>query len=112
MSKRNYNPWMAHVEVESDEPVSHVEIEFDEDDVADYMAYFCDLKDVHSISKDAIKAITPAIADAMAEFINSLPKDTRDEIADYMRDDDDFKQWLSERKDADLGRHKQAQDGI
>lgn len=105
MSKRNYNPWTVHLELESNESVSHdrtepnypnnVEIEFDEGYIAAYMAYLC----VYSIYKDTANDMTFVIASAMADFIGSLPKDTRDGIADYLRDDDDFKRWLCEKKD-------------
>lgn len=103
-NKRNHNPWVVKAEMDSGEPVSHdqvepndpidVEIEFDLNDIADYAGYNHMLKP----NKEA--------ADAIYEFLDNLPKGVVDDIADHMREDDGFKQWLSEHKDVDLDWYK------
>lgn len=104
---KNYNPWVAKVEMKSDEPVSHdqvepndpidVEIDFDIGDVADYAAYNYQLKP------------NKVIADVIYDFLDRLPSNVQAEIADHMRDDDDFKEWLCENKDVDVDWFKQVQ---
>ena len=107
MNKRNHNPWVAKVEMDTGEPVSHdqvepndtidAEIEFDVGDIADYAAYNYRLKP------------NKEIADAIYDFLDNLPCDVQAEIADCLREDEGFKQWLSERKDADLDWYRQLQ---
>ena len=104
MNKRNQNPWVVKAEMDSDEPVSHdqvepndtidVEIEFDLGDVADYVGYNYQLKP------------NKEVADAVYEFLDNLPNSVADDIADHMREDEGFKEWLCNHKDVDLDWYK------
>lgn len=98
MNKRNYNPWVAKVEIESDEPVSHdqvepndpidAEIEFDVGDIADFVAE----------KSLALPDVKPVIGSALYDFLYYLPDNIAKSIAGEYAENEDFKLWLCERK--------------
>ena len=90
------NHFALKVETESDEPVRHDQIEpndpivrefeFELDDIADFVAEYAPL------------AAKSAISNAVYDMLYYLPDYIADLIADHYAEDDDFKEFVAERK--------------